>query len=191
MPLSTNTKWFKSIASLLFIVFLLSAAFSLFLFNNNDQPLKKTNFLVVVVFSNLFVLMLFWLIIKLLAGKSLSHGVRDFIIGDEGGYSLFRLQAVLWAIIIMGSQFAILFSIWLGHGFNSLYLYQPVFSESALWLLGLSLTSCLTVKGITVERMRSEHKRPEMISAVTLVKIQILGTIIALGRNIKLIGYEI
>ncbi|MEI6949605.1 hypothetical protein V9K67_20625 [Paraflavisolibacter sp. H34] len=143
----------RSIAVL--VLFILAAIYFSFLFAYNDKPLKKMNFLVVVLFCNLAVLMMFWIIIQLIARKTLNRGMQDFLIGDNQGYSLSRLQAVLWAITIMGSQFSIMCSIWLGHGFNYLHLYQPVFSDSALWLLGLSLTSCIAVKGITVERIRS------------------------------------
>ena len=146
----------KKPAVLVAIAFIALAIYLVY-FGNYPPNLRlpRVGLVLLVAFANLFVLSLFWLIIHLLAGKSLEKGMSDFIIGDHKGYSLSRLQAVLWAITIMASQFAILFIIWMDRGFDSIYQYQPVFSDSAVWLLGLSLASCLSVKGITVERIRT------------------------------------
>ncbi len=92
------------------------------------------------------------------AEKAPKNGVLDFFIGDEGTYSLSRVQAVMWAIIIMSYQIATIISLSINtHGFY-FSMFQLTFSESSVWLLGLSLSSYIVVKGITVNQISKNPK---------------------------------
>lgn len=87
-------------------------------------------------------------------GKSNSRkGLMDFFIGDEGTYSLSRLQAVLWAVVIISSQVATMIALLLNDHGNYISYYEAAFAESSVWLLGLSLSSYIFVKGITAKKM--------------------------------------
>lgn len=80
------------------------------------------------------------------------NGIWDYIVGEEGTYSLSRVQGVLWALIIIAFQLETLFGLITKKPSYSIY-YEPVLSESTIWLLGLTLTSYLAVKGITVNNI--------------------------------------
>jgi hypothetical protein len=87
-------------------------------------------------------------------------GIWDFIVGDEGGYSLSRFQAVLWAVVIMGYQLSVLLTLLIKQDhLANVYDYDLVFSEPVIWLLGLSLGTCVSVKGITVSKL---NEQPEL-----------------------------
>jgi hypothetical protein len=83
----------------------------------------------------------------------------EFIIGDEGSYSLSRLQAILWSIIIISFEINVILSLFVNNITNSLRYYDLMFSESSIWLLGLSLTSYITTKRITNDKIT---KNPEL-----------------------------
>lgn len=112
------------------------------------------------------VVFIFWQIkLRLSRGRKFS----DFIIGDDGRYSLSRLQAVVWATIIMSHQFTV-FLIAAIH--NQVSSFQLVFAENALWLLGISLGSYVSVKGITINQAQKsgaplKHYKPELSNLVT------------------------
>ena len=95
------------------------------------------------------VFFLFWIIRKLLAPK---RNFDDFFIADEGSYSLSRLQMVAWAFVVISLQVAVAVALLL-NGQVSIIEYQVKFSEPILGLLGLSLGSYVTVKGIAVEQI--------------------------------------
>ncbi|MGN8059701.1 hypothetical protein ACTJKN_25720 [Pedobacter sp. 22163] len=105
--------------------------------------------LLLQLISFLFTGFLFRVSIRYFARISFKEGFLNFLIGDNGTYSLSRLQAVLWGVVIISVQLSSLIALMVNSGgyFN---LYEPVFSESSMWLLGLSLTSYLMVKTVTV-----------------------------------------
>ncbi|MGY3211533.1 hypothetical protein [Mucilaginibacter sp. HD30] len=84
-------------------------------------------------------------------------GTLNFLIGDGGSYSLSRLQAAIWAVVIMASQFCQIFSLLFNKNGNLFRYYEPTFSDSAMWLLGLSLTSYVAVKSVTVNNMQQSQ----------------------------------
>ena len=79
--------------------------------------------------------------------------VLDFIVGDDGNYSLSRFQMVLWALVIMAFQTSVIGIMWFEH--HRLDLYNLIFSDEILWLLGLSFGSYISVKGIAITRINS------------------------------------
>jgi hypothetical protein len=99
------------------------------------------------------------LIASLFGRTDYRNGIFDFIIGDEGSYSLSRLQAVAWAVIIISYQVAVILALFNNSNGNYFGYYQPVFSESAIMLLGLSLSSYIATKGITVNNIRRQPAR--------------------------------
>jgi hypothetical protein len=153
--------------------------------------LTKLNFFLILVFSHVLTSCMLWGMVKLLMKLTsradlqflskirANHSVSDFIIGDDGGYSLSRLQMVIWAITIISYQLSVLLTLLLlkdPSGDRSyLFYYELDFSESALWLLGLSLMSYVSVKGITMEQTKrkplvfkkKEFKRPEPIDIIS------------------------
>jgi hypothetical protein len=137
--------------------------------NFNESPWP---FILAIILSNLITFFLIWSIVKVLklltsskyndsvTRKNLNRGLSDFIIGDENTYSLSRLQAVLWAIVIISYQLSIIFSLLLrANGVNNLFYYELTFSEPILWLLGLSLGTSISVKGITVDQLNHDPIR--------------------------------
>ncbi|NQX56853.1 hypothetical protein HQN86_24765 [Pedobacter panaciterrae] len=104
------------------------------------------------VISLLVTWCVFWLIIKIFGKTNFKEGAMNFLIGDDGTYSLGRLQALVWAVVIISVQLSELFALTFNKGGNLFHLYQPVFSESAMWLLGLSLSSYIAVKQITLDK---------------------------------------
>jgi hypothetical protein len=85
-------------------------------------------------------------------------GIFDFFIGDQGTYSLSRVQAVLWAIVIISYQIGVIIALFINNNGNYFSYYQLAFSESAIWLLGLSLSSYIAVKGISVNQITKDPK---------------------------------
>jgi hypothetical protein len=99
--------------------------------------------------SFLLVIGAFYLI-KFILVRDKTKSFTDFLIGDTGKYSLSRLQATVWAVVIITYQVAVMLTM---HRLRKFDLFELVFSEEAIWLLGLSLGSYITVKGITVNQM--------------------------------------
>ncbi|MGD1046698.1 MAG: hypothetical protein ABR936_15425 [Bacteroidota bacterium] len=112
------------------------------------------------------VVFIFWQIkLRLSRGRKFS----DFIIGDDGRYSLSRLQAVVWATIIMSHQFTVFLIVAIHNQVSS---FQLVFAENALWLLGISLGSYVSVKGITINQAQKSgvplrRYNPDLSNLVT------------------------
>jgi hypothetical protein len=104
------------------------------------------------------VLFLFWLIRFILAPK---RSFSDFFVGDTGGYSLSRLQAVLWAVVIIAEQVSAFIAAISKHQAEN---FSLVFSQEVMWLLGLSLASYVVVKGITVSQVNSGQLAPKPIN---------------------------
>lgn len=96
--------------------------------------------------------------IKGLLGKGTKHSFMDFFIGNSGKYSLSRVQAIGWALLIISFQISVLITLF---SLNKVGIYDPIFAENILWLLGLSLTSYTAVKGITIYQIdkEKEYKR--------------------------------
>jgi hypothetical protein len=116
---------------------------------NNSHTLSS-----IILFGSLSLTIIFFIIITQIFGiLKYKHWLFDFIIGEQGTYSLSRLQAVLWALVIIGNQISIIIAIILNPKEGSFQLYQPVFSESSLWLLALSLSNSIIVKGITINQI--------------------------------------
>jgi hypothetical protein len=110
-------------------------------------------FLGAVITATLFV------VIRLIFARNVPKGFCNFFIGDTGRYSIARLQAVMWAFIIISSQVSFIIAILINKTQGvSLYSYQVTFTEQVLWLLGLSLTGYVSVKGISVNQI-SQRKR--------------------------------
>lgn len=101
-----------------------------------------------LIFSTSITVLLLCLITWLFGFVNFKQGFLNFLIGDNGTYSLSRLQAVSWAIVILSYQISVVLCLLFNKNANYFNLYQPLFSESANWLLGLSLTSYIAVKGI-------------------------------------------
>lgn len=87
----------------------------------------------------------------------LSHTKRkciDFITADDGAYSLSRTQALVWAYVIISFQTGVilcmLFSGGKGYGIEE---FQLIFPEQILFLLGLSFSSYIIVKNISVNEI--------------------------------------
>lgn len=128
--------------------------------NINSGSIGKAVFL---FFSALFFLFFLFALIRLVFKVKHTHGFSDVFIGDEGGFSLSRLQAVLWAFVIVAYQLAVVFALMVNTKVPfALQYYELTFSEETLFLLGLSLGSYISVKGITVDKI---SKHPEMIKS--------------------------
>jgi hypothetical protein len=110
--------------------------------------------------SLLLLFFIFWILIRVVFKVKYTHGVSDIFIGDEGGFSLSRLQAVVWAFIIISYQLSVAMALGLNQMPNTIYYYELTFSEETLFLLGLSLGSYISVKGITIDKI---NKHPELI----------------------------
>lgn len=108
---------------------------------------------VLVVICSLLVCLLFILLIGIFGTAGIKSGFLNFLIGDNGTYSLARLQAVSWAVVIITTQFASVGALLLNESKDAFALYRPVFSETAIWLLGLSLTSYIAVKTVSVKNI--------------------------------------
>jgi hypothetical protein len=126
-----------------------------------------TSPVVIFFFSFLVIVVFICVIIPAIFQVKYRYGILDIFIGDEGGYSLSRLQAVLWAIVIISYQLSVIVALLMNKNFkNPLQFYQITFSEETLWLLGLSLGSYISVKGITIDQInknpsRLKSKRPK------------------------------
>ncbi|PTQ95510.1 uncharacterized protein DUF1624 [Mucilaginibacter yixingensis] len=95
-------------------------------------------------------ILLFYLVTVIFGFTTFKKGVLNFLIGDSGTYSLSRLQAVAWAVLIMSCQIALIICLCCNKDLT-FKMYEPLFSESEIWLLGLSLGSTIAVKSITVK----------------------------------------
>ena len=102
----------------------------------------------------------FWLIRFLLAPN---NSFTEFFKSEDGSYSLSRLQATVWAYVIIAYQISTFIAV-ASMGMDRLHEFSLVFSEEAIWLLGLSLGSYLTVKGITVAK-QTQAPPPAVIRA--------------------------
>lgn len=180
----------KTIGRILIILLIALSIYYIILFNTAEN-LTKLNFILILAFSYVLTTFLLWgmvmLLLKLTSPADIrflskiraDHSISDFIIGDDGGYSLSRLQMVIWAITIISYQLSVLLTLVLlkdpAGDRSYLFYYELDFSESALWLLGLSLASYVSVKGITVEqtkrkpqlRKKKDFKRPEPIDIIS------------------------
>jgi hypothetical protein len=134
---------------------LLSTLFGFLVKINLDDYETSTMFIVIMSFS--VVLSAFLLVCILFGNLTFKNGLFDFIIGDEGTYSLSRLQAVMWGITVMASQVQTIEVLFFNHSL-SFYDYQPIFSDSSIWLLALSMSSYIAVKGLTLTKIESRPK---------------------------------
>lgn len=101
------------------------------------------SYILIFQLAGILITALFFLLLKtILAPK---YSFSDFIKGVNQGYSLSKFQAVLWAVVIISFQVStIVLCVYEGKIFH----YKLLFPQDILWLLGLSLTSYITVKGI-------------------------------------------
>ena len=156
-PLTSNSYKPKNNKTFLVLLIIILIISSLIIWGNNNKTLSVTNIRFITatsLISSLILTVLFFVLITWIFGTlKRRHWIFDFIIGDEGTYSLSRLQAVLWVVVIIGYQISVIIVLLLNHNGETFYYYQPVFSESSIWLLGLSLSSCIAVKGITVDKI--------------------------------------
>jgi len=132
---------------------------SLFIFTNIfhiEETRKSSAITIGVLIASLTLTALFIIFIVSIFGTlKEKFGIYDFFIGDEGTYSLSRLQAVVWALVIISYQVSVMFSLLLNSHAHGLFYYEASFSESSIWLLGLSLGSCIAVKGIMTNKIIS------------------------------------
>jgi hypothetical protein len=121
--------------------------------------------------SGFFVTLFFFFgIVVICKAAKVFNGFSDFLIGDEGGLSLSRLQAVVWAVVIISYQVSVII-LFLWDEQKNISDFQLVFSEQAMWLLGLSLGSYVTVKGITISKINTEpglfkRKTPKLLDLI-------------------------
>lgn len=101
------------------------------------------NTILTIVLALAIVVSLFWAIRWFLARN---FSFADFLVGDSGKYSLSRLQAAVWAVVIIAYQVAVIITLMARGKFSE---FNLVFSEETIWLLGLSYGSYITVKGIS------------------------------------------
>ena len=120
----------------------------------------------VIVFS------LAWLIRKIFAPQ---HKFSEFLVGDNEKYSLSRLQATLWAFVIVSYQVS---TIILLFSMGEMDKFELVFSDQTIWLLGLSMGSYVISKGIGVSQINDAN---EETSQATPVKKKISNFIT--GQN--------
>jgi len=102
-----------------------------------------------ILLSTFLTIFLLFIITTIFGFTNFKAGFLNFLIGDTGTYSLSRLQAVIWAIVIISYQIQLIISLCSNLNGNYFKLYEPIFSESSMWLLGLSMTSYVAVKTIT------------------------------------------
>jgi hypothetical protein len=122
--------------------------------------------IVLILLSTGITILLLFGITAIFGYTNFKKGLLNFLIGDNGTYSLSRLQAVLWAVVIIAYQLQVVLCLCFNSHGNYFHLYEPVFSESVIWLLGLSLASSIAVKGITVS---NATQNPRTISKNTVV----------------------
>ncbi|RXK62388.1 hypothetical protein ESA94_05100 [Lacibacter luteus] len=122
--------------------------------------LKDEKAVSVFLISILLLFFIFWILVRVVFRVKYTYGISDIFIGDEGGFSLSRLQAVVWAFIIIAYQLSVAIALGVNQMPNAMYYYELTFSEETLFLLGLSLGSYISVKGITVDKI---NKHPELI----------------------------
>jgi hypothetical protein len=121
------------------------------------QNWEETGAMTFILLDAIGVVIMVIVLLSIIFGeKKATKGISDFIIGDEGTYSLSRLQAVIWAVVLISFQVAVMFVLYFNKNGNYFDQYQLVFSESAMWLLGLSLTSYVATKSITVQRIERD-----------------------------------
>ncbi|MBT1697016.1 hypothetical protein KK083_09035 [Fulvivirgaceae bacterium PWU4] len=101
----------------------------------------------------------FWAIRKALAPN---NSFKEFFKGEDGKYSLSRLQATAWAYVIIAYQVSTFIAV---AAINRIHEFSLVFSEEAIWLLGLSLGSYVTVKGITITQ-QTQTPPPAVVNAL-------------------------
>jgi hypothetical protein len=92
---------------------------------------------------------IWWLLKVLIAPKT---KFRDFLTGDQGKYSLSRLQASLWAFFIISYQVSVYITMASIRRANE---FKLVFSEQLMWILGITLGVYIGVKGITNNQINS------------------------------------
>jgi len=96
-----------------------------------------------------FLLTLFiFLCLKWIAG-GFKRSFSDFFIGDDGTYSLSRIQAVAWAYIVISFQITTFFVTLSKPDIH----FDLVLPNEILILVTLSLGNYVVVKGVTVNRM--------------------------------------
>lgn len=133
--------------------------------NQKDPLFRISAGVMLILVATAITIVLFMIVTVIFGTVNFKRGFLNFLVGDNGTYSLSRLQAVLWAVVIMSWQFQLLICLCLNSHGQFLNLYQPVFSESAIWLLGLSLTSYVAVKGIAVNHLTN--------NPVALLKVKV------------------
>lgn len=101
----------------------------------------------------------FWIIRKALAPN---NSFTEFFKGEDGRYSLSRLQATAWAYVIIAYQISTFIAV---AAIHRIHEFSLVFSEEAIWLLGLSLGSYVTVKGITITQ-QTQTPPPAVVNAL-------------------------
>lgn len=112
------------------------------------------NAFTVMLSGLVIVFFLFW-IIKVIFARERS--MKDFFKGETGYYSISQLQASLWAYVIISYQVSAIVAVYYAGHIDSADNFRLVFSEEVLWLLGLSLGSYVTVKGITLSKNSPEE----------------------------------
>ena len=133
----------------IFLICYLTLFTEIFHFSINRQNGAHT---IIIMIASMDITILFIIIMVALLGTlKKKFGIYDFFIGDEGTYSLSRLQAVLWALVIIAYQISVIITLLIGKG--TLLYYEASFSESSIWLLGLSLSSYIVVKRIMVDKI--------------------------------------
>lgn len=130
---------------------IITGFFFYYKFPDSAETVNKSIFFGInlIFLSTFLTILILFGIIWVFGFTDFKSGFLNFLIGDTGTYSLSRLQAVIWAIIIISYQLQLIICLCFNLQGNYFSLYQPIFSESALWLLGLSLTSYVAVKNIT------------------------------------------
>ncbi|PSR55884.1 hypothetical protein AHMF7605_21460 [Adhaeribacter arboris] len=169
------------VVALLFIVFIV-------LYNNQEWFITN-NALLIQFYGLLWVAFTFWLIRWIFTNDLLNpkremiahgegdpppdlvrkRGFLDFFVGDDGRYSMVRLQVVAWAYIIISYQVAVLIALKINYK-AGLMDFKPVFTEEVLWLLGLSLASYVSIKGITAAKSEGnsiQRATPKLADFIT------------------------
>jgi hypothetical protein len=119
---------------------------------------------IVKISGLVIVFLLFWLIRRIFAPNK---SFTEFFLGDNGHYSLSRVQACVWAYIIMSYQVSVLVCLCNINFDVAAKLFTLVFSQEVLWLLGLSLGTYVTVKGIAVNQQQAT---PQSTTPVTVTR---------------------
>ena len=102
------------------------------------------------------IVLILFAIIKLLLARN--HRFTEFLIGDEGGYSLSRLQLISWVVIIISMQIAPMLAAAFHATGNHISEFSIVLSENINWILGISLGSYVAAKGISVKKTMDSQK---------------------------------